>query len=180
MLLSGRTIEGMGVTAVEAARGILEEYWWAWEGHGTLPVDPVKIAHRMGIEVRMAALDPDMSGAIIGDPGEYPKILINSRDGEDRRRFTVSHELGHWADRIARGEDGVEIGFVDYRDTLYSASGNSPDEVFANGFAAELLMPEPLVRLLVDDGWEQWRLAKKFGVSPAAMGVRLANLKLRG
>jgi Zn-dependent peptidase ImmA (M78 family) len=47
----------------------------------------------------------------------------------------------------------------------------------ANRFAAELLMPETLVRASVErDGVDPHRLAGRFAVSDVAMGFRLVNL----
>jgi Zn-dependent peptidase ImmA (M78 family) len=47
----------------------------------------------------------------------------------------------------------------------------------ANRFAAELLMPEPLVRAAADrEGPDPIALAPRFGVSDVAMGFRLVTL----
>jgi Zn-dependent peptidase ImmA (M78 family) len=47
----------------------------------------------------------------------------------------------------------------------------------ANRFAAELLMPEPMVRVAADrDGPDPIALAPRFGVSDVAMGFRLVTL----
>jgi Zn-dependent peptidase ImmA (M78 family) len=72
-----------------------------------------------------------------------------------------------------------------------SSSGKDRVEVAANGFAAELLMPESLVRFIAGsfidksaDGMlmdmDIDRLAELFDVSSEAMGYRLHNLKLLG
>jgi Zn-dependent peptidase ImmA (M78 family) len=64
-----------------------------------LPIDPVYIARRIGVEVINASLDSDTLGALVKRPGERPTILINEKDNENRRRFTCAHELGHFVRR---------------------------------------------------------------------------------
>jgi Zn-dependent peptidase ImmA (M78 family) len=127
------------------------------------------------LQVKQTSLPPEVSGAIIKKRGEDPVILIEEADSDNRKRFTCAHELGHFIDRSERGEENFE--FVDLRDAS-SSSGTNADEVFANQFAAALLMPEELVR-------QQWAenkvvpfLAVAFGVSADAMTFRLKNLGL--
>ena len=86
--------------------------------------------------------------------------------------------MGHYIKRTEDDPSG-QIEFVDRRDAL-SSKGTNPEEIFANNFAAELLMPEHLVRSYASG--EQpvplWRLAIKFGVSADAMDVRFKNLSI--
>jgi Zn-dependent peptidase ImmA (M78 family) len=51
------------------------------------------------------------------------------------------------------------------------------DEIFANKFAAALLMPKEEVERLEHDGLSPALLALKFGVSEEAMNFRLDNLR---
>ena len=50
--------------------------------------------------------------------------------------------------------------------------------MFANSFAANLLMPESVVEELHKQGFPDFRMAQKFGVSREAMQFRLENLNL--
>lgn len=150
---------------------LLEEAW-----DGELPVDPVRIAKKLGLEVLDAPLKPSASGALVKKAHETdPTILLNAKDGRTRKRFTCAHELGHYILRSKNPASQYE--YVDYRDQT-SSTGSVEEERYANSFAASLLMPAVAVRTLHEDGLSPLRLAKKFGVSPEAMGIRLDNLGL--
>jgi Zn-dependent peptidase ImmA (M78 family) len=160
----------------DAALDLLEEYWTDADGKVDFPVDPVVIAQRIGAEVIRADLEPNVSGLLVKEPNdESAKIYLNGEDHESRQRFTCAHELGHLARR--RSDKNLRIGFVDSRDTL-SSTGTDPEEIWANQFAAELLMPAVAVRTLWSQGQSQPKIARVFGVSQRAVEVRLASLKL--
>ncbi|EPZ6667431.1 ImmA/IrrE family metallo-endopeptidase, partial [Escherichia coli] len=59
-----------------------------------------------------------------------------------------------------------------------SKCGTDPDEIFANQFAAELLMPADEVKKLHAQGNPSYVIAHHFGVSDDAINYRLINLKL--
>jgi Zn-dependent peptidase ImmA (M78 family) len=108
--------------------------------------------------------------------GRDPEIYVNGNDSKNRRRFTCAHELGHYVMRTSVGELNEEWEFIDLRDPI-SAEGNKPDEIWANKFAAALLMPRELVEKLHGD-LNLATLAYEFGVSTDAMGFRLDSLGL--
>ena len=141
----------------------------------SFPVDPVLIARRLGIDVKEAYLSPNVSGALIKQLGEDPAILLNSNDHPNRQRFTCAHELGHF---VSRETDPNEYEYVDLRDTIWSSAGTHPDEVFANQFAANLLMPEKEVRRLKSAGYTPTQMALYFDVSQDSLHFRLKNLSL--
>jgi len=143
-------------------------------GLGVFPVNPVDIANNMGVRVYADMLDKDLAGAIFKDDGGTPVIVISMRDAPVRQRFTCAHELGHLVKRQAEGKD---LDFLDKRDGLAS-EGTDPEEIWANQFAANLLMPESEVRARVGDSTSMSRLTEHFGVSAIAMAHRLAKLKL--
>src|SRR3954447_25878326 len=94
--------------AEKAAAELLEECW-----DGTLPIDPVRIAKSLGVEVLGVHLKPDVSGALVKKNGKDPSILLNAEDSSNRKRFSCAHELGHCVRRAARPEQQYE--YVDYR-----------------------------------------------------------------
>jgi Zn-dependent peptidase ImmA (M78 family) len=141
----------------------------------TLPIYPDQIARSLGIAVRYAGLPPDQSGKILIPPNGAPVITINEYDHPNRQRFTCAHEIGHYHQRRAR--DTGPTTFVDYRDTL-AGLGSEPDEIFANQFAAALLMPARLVAQYWREGRGVESLAEMFGTSVQAMNLRLRNLGL--
>lgn len=155
------------VHASEEAQRVLSEYWG-----DSVPVDPARVAHKMGIEVSNAYLDPDVSGAIEKRDGHPAHIYLNASDHQNRQRFTCAHEIGHF---VKHGDGDFE--YVDYRDGTASM-GVDEEERFANAFAAALLMPEREVRRLRNLGMHENDMATSFGVSEAAMVNRLKNLGL--
>jgi Zn-dependent peptidase ImmA (M78 family) len=145
-----------------------------WDGK-RLPVDPIQIARKLGVKVYTAGLDEGISGMLIKQLGEDPEIYVNSGDSRNRQRFTCAHELGHYVKHIAAGEEEWE--HIDYRDAL-TEEGTDPDEIYANKFAASLLMPRDEVKRLSKE-YGPAALAYEFGVSADAMNFRLVNLKLK-
>ncbi len=132
------------------------------------------LARRLGIRVQTVALPPDESGNIAMPADGVAVISLNRWDSLNRQRFTCAHEIGHYLRREEGGHWG--FSFTDYRDTL-AGLGVDAEEVYANQFAAALLMPGHLVR--------QWfpkqnaeKLARRFGTSLQAMTLRLRNLRL--
>lgn len=151
-----------------AARELLARYW-----DGQLPVDPVKIATLAGIAVYGRGGWDDSDYRYSGYYKTYngvPSIEYNVTEAPVRQRFTVAHELGHFA-----------LGHEDApRDTGNFQSSGDYRERQANRFAAELLMPASLVSRYFQNGFVSSveSLASTFGVSKDAMGYRLINLGL--
>jgi Zn-dependent peptidase ImmA (M78 family) len=137
-----------------------------------LPVDPFQIASAMGIKVYAATLDAGTAGQLVKRAGQDVEIYLNQYDSEGRRRFTCAHEIGHYV--IHAGKDTDEWEYVDRRDAA-SSTGTRSQEIYANQFAAALLMPAQAVRRYAADH-SPVELAAKFDVSLEAMNYRLANL----
>lgn len=157
--------------AAEAAARILAETWG-----DRVPVDPARIARAYGIGVREVFLDPDISGALVKETGKDPAILLNAEDSVNRQRFTCAHELGHF---VRRTDQPDAYEYVDLRGNL-AGEGRDPDEIFANEFAASLLMPEAAVVQMHKQHRIDLDMARRFGVSREAMHYRLKNLGLLG
>jgi len=153
--------------AEAAAENVLAQHWG-----DSIPVDPAQIAWRMGIEVSEADLDLDIAGAIEKRAGRPAHIYLCRADHPNRKRFTCAHEIGHFVKR-----DGEDFEYIDYRDGTASM-GVDAGELYANSFAAALLMPEGEVRRLHGIGMRERDLASTLGVSEAAMVNRLKNLGL--
>lgn len=153
---------------------------WAPEGPPSYPVDPAKIAEALGLKVFSADLQIDVSGMLVKHPARDPEIYVNGRDSKNRQRFSVAHELGHYVKRTSEEAQTTEEGweYIDFRNPL-SATGLDSDEVWANRFAAALLMPANLVKEVHSQISEPATLAFRFGVSSDAMNFRLQNLGLK-
>jgi Zn-dependent peptidase ImmA (M78 family) len=160
------------VNAEAEAQRLIESVWRSISGGQTIPVDPILISRELGIEVFDGKMQSSVSGMLVKESGRDPRILLNREDSPNRARFTCAHELGHYL-RRAGNDDKFE--YVDYRGPL-SGAGQDPEEVFANQFAAALLMPEDEVRDRLDQGASVGELAWQFKVSADAMTYRLRNL----
>jgi len=150
-----------------------------------------KIAKRHGIDVRCHPIDEEgVSGFLARQPGRGAIIGVNSHHSAKRRRFTIAHELGHY---FLHGEQGQQEVHVDRTQqftvklrSALSSQGEDTEEVEANLFAAELLMPTRFIERdfarqsfdLSDDDEAVATLANRYGVSTQAMSIRLAYLGL--
>jgi Zn-dependent peptidase ImmA (M78 family) len=157
------------------AQELLEAVWMEDDPSSIrLPVDPFYIAKALGIGVYQdPSLSKDVSGVLRKEPFHDPEIVLNQSDHRNRQRFTCAHELGHYTKRSQQGDD-APWEYVDRRDFLSSA-GTDPDEIYANQFAAALLMPSAAIDRMPFKTVAA--MAYEFGVSEDAMGYRLDKLK---
>ncbi|HXE46017.1 MAG TPA: ImmA/IrrE family metallo-endopeptidase [Conexibacter sp.] len=165
------------IEAEQAARDLLTTTWRfnPDEGICQLPISPSYIAERLGLKVHQAYLEPDVSGMLAKREGQDAEIYVNAGDSEARQRFSCAHELGHYVQRVSGNEDD-SFGYIDRRGPTAS-QGTEPEEIFANQFAAELLMPAHFVRKYAADLGPAG-MAAKFGVSVGAMKIRFDTLGL--
>ncbi len=133
-----------------------------------------KIADDEGIKIVENDLF-EMAGALRKEESGWV-IYVNSSDSEQRRLFTIAHELGHYfahSDTCSEFVDGQLITRTEQE--KYAAI-----ELEANEFAGNLIMPETKIKDLVggESLTEQrvFDLAKQFNVSALAMATRLRNL----
>ena len=142
------------------------------------PVPVERIAQNLGIEVRFEAAEDDLSGALIRKPKGRVVIGVNSAHHSNRQRFTIAHEIGHFI-----LHKGMKLHVdEDFRINLRDGSVND-EEIDANAFAAELLMPTEFIgrdiqKLGRIDQQGVERLARRYQVSSRAMEIRLTNLGL--
>jgi hypothetical protein len=118
------------------------------------PVDVDRLAKTLGATIHLDHLDPEVSGLLYRRP-----------------KNTVDH--------VVR----ARINARDHRSSL----ATDREEIEANRFAAALLMPPDFVEAQVLRVMKRGlgeiatidALARKFGVSPQAMEIRLTNLGMR-
>ena len=147
------------------------------QGSSKLPVDPVSIARSLGINVFQAKLENTLSGMIAKlSPDGDTNIFLNTEHAPVRQRFTCAHELGHYF-AIRNDPNRAAATFIHRRDSL-SACGANSEEIYANQFAAELLMPRQEVSKATSLGMDVYARALRFNVSLDAMSLRLRNLNL--
>jgi Zn-dependent peptidase ImmA (M78 family) len=142
------------------------------------PIPVEKIARRLGLEVRYEPLQGDLYGALVRGDGES-YIGVNSLNHPNRRRFTIAHELGHFV-----LHDGIKVHVdrglrVNWRDGE-SSQAVSDEEMEANRFAAELLMPLKFLSRDIEKLKSVRQetitlLANRYRVSAQAMRIRLGS-----
>lgn len=168
----------MSEKAREAARKVLDQFG----SKIPVPIDAILKAH--GIEVFADnEMAPTVSG-ILMIKKDRVGAMVNHTHPEARKRFTLAHELGHYLLHRRNTNLFVDEVAVLYR-SGYSDTGTGRMEVEANVFAAELLMPEKVLRehLKSDPSVAQSdeairKLARRYDVSSAAMKYRLRQLKI--
>lgn len=141
-----------------------------------LPIDVNHIAKKLNIKVILYDFSDGVSGAFFKDHDNL--ILgVNKSHSKQRQRFTIAHEIAHY---ILHSTEYLHYDLKKQEEIFFRADNiSNPDEVEANHFAAELLMPEILINkcidnniLLIED------LAKLFNVSKDAMMYRLISLRI--
>jgi Zn-dependent peptidase ImmA (M78 family) len=173
----------------EKARQLFQEC-----GITKAPVDVEKIAALKGIEIKRTQQRDDISGFLLRQredvSGFFPNqsattvIGVNTWHHPNRQRFTIGHELGHFV-LHKHNELHVDRFAVKLRSDA-SSTGEDTEEVEANRFAAELLMPFDFLSAdlneLAPNGELTERvmqqLAKRYKVSVSAMQNRLRSLGL--
>lgn len=170
------TIEDKTMPAASATETLLKTI--ASNGYVTLPIDVTSVAHALGIKTQELALAPSTDGLLVKDEAGGPfKAVVNLSTHEHRKRFTYAHEIGHFIHSYQDFPKDRKAGRVEHRDEL-SSKGIDPDEIWANRFAAALLMPASIVRRYWGEGHTRDELADMFNVSRRAMDLRIATLGL--
>src|ERR1051326_291633 len=151
-------------------------------GVTSAPIPVHLVAQRLGLILEAGSFGDDVSGVLVID-GDRAVIGYNASHSPTRQRFSIAHEIGHYA--LHRADSSLFIDqryFAAFRDRR-SASGADQRERQANAFAASLLMPSALVLrelehrhfdLGDEDGLRG--LAEVFQVSVQAMVYRLTNI----
>jgi Zn-dependent peptidase ImmA (M78 family) len=151
-----------------------------------IPVPVDHLAQELGAQLSYQPFDGDVSGMLFRDTTRVI-IGINANHAPTRQRFSIAHELGHLLLHQGRAMIVDRAARVNLRDTTSSLATDT-EEIEANQFAAELLMPaaevEQELRRLPTKRWEYREdvtsvLARTFGVSQQAMSHRLVNLGLQ-
>lgn len=158
-------------------------------GINEAPVPVDTLASHCGARLSFEPLQGDVSGMLFRGVAE-PVIGVNSFHSNTRQRFTVAHELGHLLLHEGRPMivDHVVRVRLNLRDEI-SSLATDKQEIEANRFAAELLMPRDWIIGEVEAALENEHdldeetlireLAESFEVSTQAMEYRLVNLGVR-
>ena len=164
-------------TAIKMAKKLAAQYIKEDDSPDRYRINVKQVAKDLGISLVNHDFPGGMSGVFIRQ-GDELYIGVNKSHSTQRKRFTIAHEIGHY---ILHSEDVIHHDNVNLESpdiVLYrSDSVSGHNEVEANAFAAELLMPEQLIDDCIDAGANTIDgLARAFNVSPDAMRYRLINL----
>lgn len=137
------------------------------------PVDVSLIAELPRVEVRV---EPNLHVGGISGFSQWSRgrwlIVVNRDDSQTRRRFTLSHELKHVLDHPF-------IKVIYSKLATNETERQRRTEQICDHFAACVLMPRNWVKRAWSSGvHDQAALAAMFGVSEAAMAVRLQHIGL--
>lgn len=147
------------------------------------PVPVQRIAEGEGVGVFVDdELPPNISGYLARNENGAV-IVVQEQHHPKRQRFSIAHELGHFLLHSPRDYRVSKDTHFVFRDEI-SGTGTVPEEIEANQFAAELLMPKAMVVKALESytglsfNAAVNQLASDFDVSPHAMGIRLSVLGL--
>ncbi|MGB0682758.1 MAG: ImmA/IrrE family metallo-endopeptidase [Magnetovibrionaceae bacterium] len=145
-----------------------------------------KVAEELEIaEIRYEFIE-NLDGALVTDEEKsIGSVLINKTLSPERKRYTIAHELGHFLNPYHTPPPSGRFNCS--AEDLAKSDKSSPDkrvqqEVEANRFAAELLMPrkrfiKKVRRLMGLDLEHVLQLAGDFGVSKEAAARRYVKLQ---
>ena len=141
---------------------------------GPLPDLLRALEERGGVHALVLALPEGVAGAYISRP-DCPLLFVNGHQAIARQRFTLAHEFGHH--RMSHGTTVDEQAAI-------SGYDRDPNEVCANAFAAEFLMPRAAVKRLFDGrrslpvGLDSVvRIAVAFGLSAQMVRIKLKTCR---
>lgn len=131
-----------------------------------------RIQQTLGVDVLVETRPHDVIGAAIVDL-EFPLLFVNGKRTRPEALFTLAHLLGHL---LAFHDKGSMV--LEDEDRLEAAEA---DEIFANHFAAALLMPiDQIVEIIEGSNNEFERsfltMIEAFGVGPDLVAYRLMSL----
>jgi Zn-dependent peptidase ImmA (M78 family) len=139
------------------------------------PILAWDLADNYGLVISYSTFKPehnDISGFI---EAKKKTIFVNCLDSMQRKNFTIAHELGHFLlDHLKdSGYDAL------YRRPIVEQNEKKLESI-ANCFAANLLVPENILRQYIADYSfaTNDQLSRIFCVSPEVIGYRRKDLNL--
>ncbi len=138
----------------------------------TVPVDMKAIFTSLGIKYVEINDSEGIDGAVLEVKDRGRVAVLNVAKSLARQRFTLAHEFGHFFLQHS------EVDFYDPEEARDPGSGYSehakpPQEIEADVFASELLIPRNKLAVLFKENGDLEVLANKFLVSKDAMDVAI-------
>lgn len=143
----------------------------------TPPIDLNKILLHIGINLLPYSF-PEKISAILLKENNMLVIGVNKTHHINRQRFSIAHEIGHYLlghyKDIFVDMSEISEGRFDVSDTDH----NKVQELEANFFAGELLMPATMLKKDFAKLRNVEEIAKQYEVSKNALWIKLIKLKL--
>ncbi len=166
-------------TTIESKALTLLEKWEL----DNLPIDVSKLAECLELPIVEEDLEDNIAGFLFSK-NNRSYVGINSNHHENRKRFTIAHEIGHYVLLHHKLTDDIH---VDTKSSVFRRTGNTTDneqkEKDANKFSAALLMPHTLLvryikeqNINLNDDLDISKLSRKLVVSEKTLTYRLLNL----
>jgi Zn-dependent peptidase ImmA (M78 family) len=159
--------------AREKARRLLQQ-----AGQNSIPVDLKSICAHLKFEYIEVDHFPGSLSALCVEKGAARYAAVNKNHSSNRKRFSLSHELGHWCLGHTRGYNWSEVTIDHPPDPKEMDAANSSEEKEANEFAGELLVPLAELKKLYTGSTNVNTLAQRFGVSDEVMTIRLIAARI--
>lgn len=153
-------------------------------GNITNNVNLFKMVQKSGVEL-FGMVDEEYDGVSMLNPNtKKPQIYLDINQSEQRRRFTLAHELGHlvldynwFPGKEIQLNHEKEVLSVNFRYKDRQEDTTEISEQIANEFAAAFLMPTKLVKQIIEGADEDDEkiemVAENFGVSKLSAKNRL-------
>lgn len=115
----------------------------------SIPITNIEeVVHKLGGSIRESSSVDFLADGSVRRDGDKFLIIISPFQSEERKKFTIAHELGHLFLHMGyRINDELWDGT---EDSTYYCSEESLLEYQANEFAAALLMPEKKYKEIMD------------------------------
>ena len=144
-------------------------------GINEVPVAVELIAEHLGAQVAYSRYKGELAGILVRSDNGPAVIGVNSMNHIHRQRFTIAHECGHLC--LHKGKDV----FIDRAFRVSTSQRADPEEIEANRFAVELLMPhdrflEDIADLDIEDDGVPKELAGQYAVSVQTITYRIGTL----
>jgi Zn-dependent peptidase ImmA (M78 family) len=171
---------------------ILDKYRRRTEDRGSPVINPLAFAKSEGIIVRKV----DLSGVSDSDSPDSPirGVFLRNKEGTNmiytaldaqpqEIRFLVAHELGHYFIEKEKREEALKndviLDFTHGFKVRAVGAANYADEMLANDFALDLLMPEATFREIYESKARENdridELAFYFGVQKELIEARIRD-----
>ena len=130
----------LAAKAAAAASSVIRAY-----GVTALPVDPIALAKKAGIEVvAKPASSQGVSGMLIRHGNNFAIGYATHIESKGFQNFSIAHELGHY---FMEGHAEAVINSNGVHESHAGFSSDDRYEMEADHFASALLMPESLFRV---------------------------------